>query len=142
MVCLSRNKSNIIYILIILSIILSGSFVLAGSQPKEILPDNIPEEIKTHLLKLYSINYDELLTSLNALNGMGEKAAAAVPYIIPHLDNNSWNVRRRAAFALGNIGDQSVKVHLKKLEDNDPNPAVRRSARLAQDRLRERHTKK
>jgi len=93
--------------------------------------DDLPYDVKTLIEKLYSTDRIERRNATLELWDMGPSASYAVPHLIMMLQDDDWNVRKDAIFALSIICDKRSVEHLKRIMKEDPVPALRKAAELA-----------
>ena len=110
----------------------------SGEQPAEKQPTPIVKPAKP------TASIDELLVQLRdaktreyAANSLAAHGTAAVPTLLKTLDDQDWQVRAAAVFALGQIGKSAAeaKTHLQTLAEKDENPRVRDAAAFAVDAI-------
>ena len=135
---MKKVSSIVILLLLVMSVPRSG--YPQSEIPFEAMPVNIPAEVGNNIKSLYSKNPAERVKAASVLGNMGEKAAAAVPFLIRILDDseivfqqsgpavlNSTSPAKEAMFALSKIGGPAVRPLIAVLH-NDENTDRRRYA--------------
>jgi HEAT repeat protein len=122
--------------LVILTLIITINFLAFSLSYAELstnveIPEDLPDAVKERIAYLHSSDRIERRNAALELWEMGTPAAHAVPYLISLLSNEDWYVRKDAIFALGIICDIRAEEALKKLEAEDPVPAIRKAAAVA-----------
>jgi len=126
------------------AICLAGAALSAYGQttvPKEKVPADIPDELRESIEELYSQKPEERVAAIESLAVLGEKAAPAIPFLVGLLKDQAWTPNpsgpgrttsaRKAAEALGKIGDQAVPALASVLGNVKLGGVERKNAALA-----------
>jgi len=109
--------------------------------PKEKIPDNIPAEVRQEIERLYSADGAEREKAAVKLGSMGERAVAAIPFLVSMLGDGTEDRRPRPQYqpgvratrALMKMGERAIGPLAAALESDDR--PVRRQAGWALIRM-------
>jgi HEAT repeat protein len=106
------------------------------NRPKPEIDVEIPENISSLVDDLYVDAPADRAYAASRIGALGVEAKAALPYLTDVLADADWQVRRRAAEALGAIGDRAaVDPLVEVLSDRDEEWSIRTAAARSLGRL-------
>lgn len=91
--------------------------------PGAAYPGGIKSQVKKNIRLLLSRNLAGRIAAIIELGNLGREARAAVPFLLPALDDTRAPVRENAAAALGKIGaadERSIRSLIRRFTDEDP----------------------